>query len=208
MALSWDEPSGRFRDPKSGQFVSEARVRSAVDGVADAASDRMAAASARLLSGELSLGAWQTEMQATIKLAHSGTAVIAHGGAEQMTFSRWGSVGQTIRGEYGYLRQFAADIASGAQPLNGSLTSRARQYGQAARVTFERTYSRGQQQRGYRAERNILHPAEHCAACQSETARGWVPIGSLIPIGQRTCRGNDRCSISYRREPASAEAAA
>lgn len=201
MAYTWNEGAGRFVDGR-GRFVSERAVRSVIDDVADATSARMQAASEALLEGRMSLGAWQAEMQATIKLSHSAAAVIANGGAESMTFSAWGSVGQAVRSEYAYLRQFAEQVASGEQPLNGSLAARARQYGQAGRVTFERTYGRGQQQRGYLSCRNVLHPAEHCAVCRSEAARGWVPIGSLIPIGQRTCRSLDRCTISYRREPA------
>lgn len=203
MAYTWNEGAGRFVNER-GQFVAERTVRRVVDDVADAASERMRMASQSLLEGRTSLGAWQTSMQADIKLAHSSTAVIAHGGAEQMTFSRWGSVGQTIRGEYGYLRQFAAQIASGEQPLNGTLVSRAAMYGQASRVTFERTYGQGQQQRGYRTERNVLHSGESCSECRAQTARGTVPIGTLVPIGSRLCRSNCRCSLTYSRSAAQA----
>lgn len=195
----WNEAAGRFINER-GQFVRESTVRSVVDKVADQAGERMAAASQRLLAGEMSLAAWQTEMQAAIKVAHTSTAVIAHGGAEQMTPSRWGSVGQQIRSEYGHLREFAAQVADGRQPLDGRLLGRARQYGQASRVTFEREYGRGQQMRGYRFERNVLAPAEHCGECLAQTARGWVPVGTLVPIGRRQCRGNCRCSLRYRRE--------
>jgi hypothetical protein len=31
----------------------------------------------------------------------------------------------------------------------------------------------------------------------AETARGRVPIGELVPIGQRPCLSNDRCRIRY-----------
>jgi hypothetical protein len=204
--LTFDDRSGRFRDTRSGRFVSDVQVRAVVDDVADAASERMAQASARLLNGELSLGAWQAEMQAAIKLVHVSAAAIAHGGAEQMTAARWGAIGPVIRAEYGYLRDFAAQIQSGAQPLNGSLTSRARQYGQAARAQFERVRGRDQQQRGYQSERNVLHSGESCSQCKSESARGWVPTGSLVPVGQRICRGNCRCSVDYRQQPAEAAA--
>lgn len=207
MAYTWNEGAGRFVDER-GRFVSESTVRRAVDRVADAASDRMAAASERLLAGEHSLASWQAEMQATIKLGHASAAVLAHGGAETMTPSRWGAIGPIVRDQYQFLRDFAAQVADGRQPLNGSLVARARQYGQASRVTFETTYNRGQQQRGYQAERSVLHPAEHCGLCRSEAARGWVPIGTLIPIGQRTCRGNDRCTVAFSREAIATSGAA
>jgi len=203
----WNEQAGRFVNER-GVFVSEATVRSVIDGIADAASERLARASERLLNGELPLGAWQAEAQQIIKLAHVSAAVLAHGGAEQMTFSRWGTIGPTVRSEYQFLRDFAQQIADGRQPLNGMLTARARQYGQAARVTFERTYGQDQQQRGYRSERSVLSSAEHCAQCVGEVGKGWQPIGTLIFIGQRTCRSLDRCHMEYRREMADSEAAA
>jgi hypothetical protein len=201
MAYTWNEGAGRFVDGR-GRFVSESAVRSVIDDVADAASSRMQAASEALLDGRMSLGAWQAEMQATVKLAHSAAAVIANGGAESMTFSAWGSVGQTVRSEYGYLRQFAEQIASGEQPLNGSLTARAAQYGQASRSHFERVRGDGQRRRGYLSCRNVLHAGESCSQCKAQSARGWVATGSLVPVGQRICRGNCKCSIAYRREPA------
>lgn len=205
--IGWNEQAGRFTDSR-GRFISQSAVRSVIDGIADAASERLAQASQRLLNGELSLAAWQLEAQQTIKLAHVSAAVIAHGGAAQMTPQRWGAIGPVVKSEYQYLRDFAQDIADGRQPLNGMLTARARQYGQAARVTFERTYGQDQQQRGYQSERSVLSAAEHCGLCVQEAGKGWVLIGSLIPIGQRTCRAMDRCHVEYRREMADSEAAA
>jgi hypothetical protein len=196
--LRWNETAGRFTD-SAGRFVSQERVRAVIDSIADQASARMAAASERLMAGELSLASWQAEGQAIIKTSMLAASVLAHGGAEQMTFSHYGSTGRAIRDQYDYLRGFADDIASGRQPLNGGLTARAGQYGQAARVAYEREYGRDQQARGYQFERNVLHAAEHCAVCVSESGRGWVPIGSLIPIGGRICRSNDHCTIAYAR---------
>jgi hypothetical protein len=199
VAYTWSESAGRYRGNR-GHFVSERTVRDVVDGIADAASARMAQASERLLNGEMSLGTWQAEMQATIKLAHVSAAILAHGGAEQMSFSRWGAIGPTVRDQYGFLREFAAQVADGRQPMNGSLPARAKQYGQAARTQFERVRGEGQQERGYQFERNVLSSAEHCSECRAQTARGLVPIGTLVPVGQRICRSNCRCSIWYSRD--------
>lgn len=197
--LRWNDRSGRFIDQR-GRFVSERSVRAVVDAVADHASERMAAASERLLAGEMSLGTWQAEMQRIAKDAHASAAVLAHGGAEQMTPARWGFVGRSIRDEYQFLRDFAEQISDGRQALDGRLVARSRQYGQAARVTFERTFNRDQQIRGYRFERNVLHANESCRGCRAEARRGWVPIGTLVPVGKRTCRSHCRCTLRYSRE--------
>jgi hypothetical protein len=203
MPLTFNDQAGRFVNER-GQFVAESTVRRVVNGIADAASERLAQASLRLLDGELSLAAWQAEAMRTIKLSQVATATIAHGGAARMGPAQYGAAGREIRTQYDYLRTFAEQVASGEQPLNGSLTARARQYGQAARVTFEREYRRDQQRRGYQSERNVLARAEHCAECREQTARGWVPVGSLVPVGQRTCRANCRCSLRYARDAAQA----
>jgi hypothetical protein len=196
--IRWNEMAGRFVNER-GQFVSDASVRAVVDAVADQASARLAASAQAMLDGTKSLASFQAEAMQIIKTSHVATATLAHGGAAQMTFATYGAAGRSIRDQYDFLRGMAQDIASGRQPLNGSLVARARQYGQAARVTFERAYGRDQQQRGYRFERSLLSVAEHCAQCVSEARKGWAPIGTLIPIGQRTCRGQCRCSIRYSR---------
>lgn len=202
--IRWNEMSGRFTD-SAGRFVSDASVRAVVDAVADQASARLAAAAQAMLDGTKSLGAFQAEAMQIIKTSHVATATLAHGGAEQMTFSHYGSAGRAIRDQYEYLRSMADDVASGRQPLNGTLPARAAQYGQHARVLFETERGRGQAERGYRFERNVLGAArDHCSLCPELSARGWVPIGSLPPIGSRPCRSQDRCSIAYSREAAQA----
>jgi hypothetical protein len=203
--IRWRESDGRFVNER-GQFISDAAVRSVIDNIADHASDRMAAASQALLEGRSSLAAWQASLLQDIKNAHVSTGVLAHGGVQQMNAQRWGALGPTIREQYQFLANFAAQIASGEQPLNGSLTARARQYGQASRVTYERTRGAAQQVRGYQSCRNVLHAGESCSQCRSEAARGWVPVGTLVPVGSRICRSNCRCTISFRREPASVAA--
>lgn len=200
----WSESAGRFTDAKTGRYVADSVVRRVVGQMADHASERLAAASQRILAGEMSLAAWQLEAMQAIKLSQVSAVVIAHGGAAAMTPSRYLEAARAIKAHYQYLRDFAEQISDGRQPLNGSLTARARQYGQGARAQFERIRGRGQQRRGYQSERNVIHSGETCSGCRAESARGWVPVGGLVPVGSRTCRGNCRCSISYRREAAEA----
>lgn len=203
--LRWDEQSGRFREA-NGRFVSDRAVHAVVNDIANGASARMVAASERMLAGDLLLAEWQATMMREVKLSQLATSTIAHGGQVRMGFAQYGAAGREIRNQYDYLRNMAAQVADGTQPLNGSLTARARQYGQASRVTFEREYGRDQQGRGFASCRNVLHAQESCSQCRSITAQGWVPIGTMAPVGSRICRSNCRCTIAYSREPASAAA--
>jgi hypothetical protein len=58
---------------------------------------------------------------------------------------------------------------------------------------------------GYEYERNVLGRTEnHCKSgtrpgCVEQTRLGWVPIGTLTPIGGRTCLSSCKCQIVYRR---------
>jgi len=190
--------TGRFRDVASGRFVPETRVRTAVDATVDLSSERMGELAGRLRSGEITLAQFQAQHQAAIKDVHVANALAAYGGREQMDASKWGVVGQRIRTEYGYARQLVADVLDGKQPLNGRFDQRVKSYAQSGRVTFEAVRGRQRRDAGEREEMNVLHAAESCSSCKSQSARGWVQIGGLVPVGSRACRGNCRCTITYR----------
>ena len=198
MAYTYDRRIGRYRDRSTGRLLSDRVVRDGVDNLADMASRRMADYSRRLLDGGMSLADWQARMMADIKASHVAAGVAAHGGKAQMSQADWGRVGQRVRAEYGYLRGFAQDIAFGRQPLNGTLPARASQYGQASRVTYEHVKGGDDKARGMTVERNVLHGRDHCSLCPTLSEKGWVPIGTLPPIGSRPCRSLDRCTIERR----------
>jgi hypothetical protein len=208
MAIVWRESAARFADSDSGSFVSEARVRALVDAVADQTSATMAAASERLLAGELSLGAWQAQMQAAIRTSHVAVAVLANGGAAQMTNVQWLVTARDVKAQYAYLRQFAADVASGRQPLNRTIVSRSAMYGQHVRVLYEQIRSDAAIGLGVTQSRNVLHAQESCSDCRALTARGWMPAAEMTPIGSRRCLSMCRCVILRRRRPVGDEAAA
>jgi hypothetical protein len=201
MPYRWSESEGRYRDAR-GRYVADSTVRRVVDQVADEASARLARAAQRLLDGEISLASFQLELMQTAKAAMLAGGILARGGAAQMRPADYLAAAREIKRQYQYAREFADQVADGRQPLNGTIVSRARQYGQAARGHYAREWGRGQQQRGYQSVRNVLAPAEHCQQCRSLAARGWMPLDEMVPIGERTCRGNDRCRLEYRREPA------
>jgi hypothetical protein len=161
MAYTFDPRIGRYRDD-GGRFVTERTIRDAVDNLADLSSERMAALAQRLQAGSLTLADFQTQMMTETKSAHLAAGIAAHGGREQMAPADYGVIGRRIRDEYAFARQFAEDIASGKQPLDGRLVNRARMYGQAARSTFEAVRRRDERNRGNDEERNVLHGGDLC----------------------------------------------
>lgn len=177
-------------------------VRGALDVALDSAADEVEDLTTSLRDGDIRLSKWQREMMDQIKGANMNAASLAKGGYGQMGPEDWGRVGGRVQDEYEYLRNFASQIDEGDIPVDGRAVNRAKMYVQGSRQTFHRTERLEMQKRGYNQEKNILGVAEHCDECVALTTRGnqgWVPIGTLPEIGTRTCLGNCKCRIIYRR---------
>lgn len=196
---TWDEKAGRYRGA-GGKFVPAADVHRALNEAIDQSAKEIKAAALLLRDGSLSLSQWQVAMEREIKNSHLASAAAAVGGFGQMTKADYGRVGNQIKAQYQFLRSFVQDIQKG-MPLDGRFLNRAAMYIEAGRATYSLFERLRNKARGKGEERNILGNAEHCIganSCTEQTAKGWVPIGGLVPIGQRLCRVKCKCSIEYR----------
>lgn len=162
-----------------------------------------ARADARLLcdslrSGGMGLADWQSRMGGIIKTVHMASAVLARGGYGRMSPDDWALVQDKIGEQLTYLDNFASQIASGQQRLDGTLCRRMQLYLEAGRGTYHDMEQRVMGNRGYDEYRNVLGSAEHCDECVAESDRGWVALGELTPIGSRICNKNCKCTYEYR----------
>lgn len=194
----WNEKAAQYVDANTKRFVSRQVIRDQLDKVMDASSAQMAKLSEQLRAGELSLAEWQAGMMQQIKTTHLAAGAMQRGGWQQMTQADFGRVGRIVRREYRFLDSLAREINFGKQKLDGTLARRARQYGQAGRQSYYQFWDNEIDKRGFDEERSVLNPADHCKGCLSEAAKGWQPLGQMIPLGQRDCRANDRCDKEYR----------
>lgn len=210
-SYEYSERAGRFRDATTGRFVPVRAVRAAVDRMIDGSAKRVRALTEQFRQRAMTLGEWEAQMREEMRAVHLAAVEAAKGGRQQMSQAAYGLAGQKLRAQYEYLRALADDIAAGRQFADGRLTARATLYSEAARASYQDTTSREMAVRGFTEERNVLdREAAHCVgagSCPEQTARGWVPIGALIPLGSRVCRVRDRCVIQYRN-PATGEIAA
>jgi hypothetical protein len=210
VSYRFDERTGRYRAP-SGRFLRQRDVRAAVDKLIQASGTRMRAMTEQLRSRQLTLGDWEIAMRRELSTLHVATATVAKGGRAEMSQSDYGRVGQLVREQFEWLRERADKVLSGQQFADGSLTARAQLYAEAARGTHQTILSREMVVRGFTEERNVEdREVIHCTgpgSCPAETAKGWVPIGTLIPLGQRKCLARDRCHLQYRN-PTTGEIAA
>lgn len=202
MPYQWSEAQQAYFYP-SGRRVPQGRLNLAVDRVLTQAGQEMSALAAQLQAGALSLADWQVAMASEVKSLHLGAAAVARGGWEQMTQSDFGWTGQRIRTQYAYLRNFAHEIATGQQPLDGRLLSRSTLYAEAARGTHREMQRKTAISIGREQESNVLGAVERsCAQCPELSGYGWVPIGTLPPVGSRECRSRCHCTILTRMHPA------
>ena len=99
----------------------------------------------RLHAGEISVDTWSEAMQAQVKDVHIGAYLAGHSGDwSAMTQNDWGRLGNTLRGQYRYLRTWAMGLKEG-DVLNetslAQLAARADLYSAAASQSFEQGYS-------------------------------------------------------------------
>lgn len=197
---AWNETAGRYIKISTGRFVPFSDVRDALESVIDQSAIRMNGITQQLIDKQVSLAEWQSVMMEQIKLSHTAAAAASRGGWAQMSQSDWGAAGRMIRDQYEYLRNFADEIASGKQALDGRALVRADLYGDAARGTFEQMRRRyEQQQNGMQEEIRILGEADHCPGCLEQAGLGWQPIGTLDPIGAEECITRCHCTFKYRK---------
>lgn len=187
----------RYRDPETGRFISRAAVRRALEESLTNLERLTDTLASDLRAGRISLLDWRQEMRGVIKQVHMAAAELAKGGRAQMTLADYGRAGQQIRRQYDYLEAWVEQIKAGL-PVDGRMEPRAAQYLRSARVAYLAHQQAAFRQQGFDQTRSKLHPAEHCAQCIDEAERGWVSIGAEVPLGQRQCRANDRCTLEFR----------
>ena len=208
---NFDDRSGRYRDAKTGRFISPSVVTGALNDVILSAAADMKAASMALQSGNLTLAAWQLTMEQSIKNMHLASAAMAKGGWQNLTQADFGRIGSIVKREYGFLRTFAGDIASGKQALNGSFLQRSQEYMRAGKVTYNEVLKRENEKRQLNYVRNVRHARDSCPLCVEQERLGWVKTDDsrLIPPGRRTCRGYCKCEWVFgtAQEAGIAEAA-
>lgn len=189
----------RYYDLETGQFVSNATIREGLESLMDVSALRMNGLTQQLIDGGISLADWQTGMMQQIKIAHTASAALSQGGWAQMTQSQWGATGQMIRAQYDYLRNFASEIVSGKQPLDGRALVRSDMYADAANGTYAEMDRRSQILDGMDEERRILEDTtDACDGCIEQAGLDWQPIGTLDPIGAEECATRCRCEFEYR----------
>lgn len=152
----------------------------------------------QLVQGKIGLVRWQFNMRQTLKNAHLRHAIMAKGGASQMTPEDYLAVGRNLKQEYRYLRLFARDIRDG-KVSEAQFMARSQMYAQKARSSGEIMRSRVAKQAGLKYMQRFLYGGDRsCPDCVQYAGQGKVLIGELpLPTEQCQCRANCKCRVEY-----------
>jgi hypothetical protein len=200
--FAFDSASQRFRytsGDRSGQFVSQAKIKDIVDReYIRSQKTVLGTIGDRLISGELELADWETEVAQALKTLHINSYTLGKGGIERLTQRDYGTIGAKIKREYAYLRNFTNDVAKGEMSI-AQFQNRLRMYADSAFATYQQARVISHRSDGFEWYRNIRNASESCNECISISAQVWAEVGIYAAIGARQCKGADRCNWEFAK---------
>ncbi len=194
----YDPVTDTYRNATTGAPLSEEERRDADEALIAALALLLVGLTRDLQAGKMDLAEWQLAMTTTLKAGHLAVGAAGYGGLAELSPSRLAVIESKVATQLGYLDAWAQGLAGGSAPLDDRMLVRAGLYGQAVRGTGSDIARSQAALRGATEERNVLDAKESCIGCLAATRAGWVRIGTLPPIGQRTCLANCKCEIRYR----------
>lgn len=196
--FQWDADRRQYRY-ESGRAVPSSRVEGWIDKATQNAETRLGNLTQQLVDGKLDVFDWKLAMKSEIKNGHTALHIVANGGKDQMTPAAWGRAGAIIREQNKFLDNFARQLENEELPITQAIVVRARMYGAAMYPSYISGVRAREKSGGASQERSVLTPQDGwCDRCVTEAARGWVAMGELTPIGDRTCLIMCRCSYETR----------
>lgn len=197
-AYIWNYGAQRYQT-ESGTFLPLGTVQRLLDGVSAVSTDPILNLTQRLIEGDITTQAWSDGLAAHLRDLHVVGAAAAAGGWLAMTAAAWSRLRSLVLVQFEFLRNTTEDLEFGRQKLDGSLLNRMALYPLAARTTFEEVRRDQAQTTGlYTHERRVLGGGDACDDCQAAAGAGWVPIGTLPPIGNTQCRTHCRCHFLFQ----------
>ena len=194
----------------NGRVVTPARLNQWVEKAMSGTSEEMRQVGLKLIAGEINRAEWAIESGEQIRNLHRSLGMLAAGGRNQMNARRWGQVGGVLQRELAYFNRFASYVDNqDIENLGERFLSRTQKYAQAGWATWQNAVRARETEHGGMLEQNLLGASTHsCSECIAQSELGFVPVGELVPIGERICGPNCNCFIEYKERNAASEEAA
>jgi hypothetical protein len=201
---TYDKDRRVYTNTKTGWDVTDQQLRRYVKNVSDETSRRMRKDTQQLIAGLIMLAVWYSRMRSFMRALYKTIWILGIGGFvfdddTQRNLFYLFTLLQFLK-----LDNFAEQIHSGTQPLNAFAMTRAGMYARAGNGMMQNIELINGEAHGYTEGMRVLGVSEdHCydsdrPGCIEQAARGWVPIRSVVPIGECTCYGNCLCRLRFR----------
>lgn len=202
----WDPGARRYIHRLSKRYVPYTTIRDqAIEPLIFVAKNQMRNLSSQLATGVLPLREWQTAMINVIKPAHVAVGLAVNGGEDNSSPVDTKKIAALILLYLLLFQNFAEELETGQQALNGRLLVRSDLYAYSARSIFEEMRRHGMSlYLGALQERRVLGLAEHCHSdrhrrgCVELAELGWQRINSLPRLGDTPCWTNCKCRFEFR----------
>jgi len=196
----WDEQEQQYRDTRTGELVALAVILLLLRRIEEQTTLQITLLSEAYRNGQISLAEWELGMVQNIKEGTIAAALLANGGAANMTGADWQAVQERIDTQvWKFLAGFAAALVAGKIILDGRFVARAKLYGLAVGGAFWDAKQDTAVRQNKAESRRLLGQAEHCPDCIRYADMGWQPIGVLPPPKTASaCMSNCKCSMEFR----------
>lgn len=196
----YERATGQYR-ASNGRFVPRSTILKLVDEESDRLSTRMKAHARLLTDRKIDLGEFQRRAADDIKMSSIRMGVFASGGRSQTPQAVYGAVGRELRSQYGFLANFAQDLAAGKLTKEQAV-ARAGLYGGASRTAFHQAEKVARKREGFRLAKRVLDiNKNHCPSCLRHSTNGiFIPIEQIISPGvDCECRSRCRCFLVWKK---------
>lgn len=187
--------AGQYFNPLTGAIIPFLVVRELLETVIDLIAVSMNQTTQEMIDEKITADEWQQRIERDIVILSIIAVLLARGGLSQI--SNWTSTLLWIERQRKYLSAFR-EALPGLSPAE--TLARIDLYADAGRSAFEAERTEVNRQNGYTEEIRLLEAgAVHCEGCVEQANYGWMPIGTLAPIGSQQCGARCKCTKKYRR---------
>lgn len=201
----YDQDRRVFVNTDTGKDVTDEQLIRYVRKISDESSRRMKKSTQQLIAGIIILNVWYSRMRDLMRALYKTVWLLAIGGfvfdddASRNLFYLFVLI------QFNYLDNFAEQLNTGEQAMDGRAMTRAGLYGSYGNGLHQNIELSQAELRGRTAAIRILGDNEnHCEddgerpGCVDLALQGWISVREMIPIGDAACYTSCHCRIKYR----------
>lgn len=199
-SVSWDAEKLQFII--NGQPIPFQIIRKQLETLESKLVKKIIEYNTKLFNKTWNLAQWKAKMQELVENSHVLFAALAVGGIIAAVASP--IVERKIERDQKALNGFATALKTKRVSVLTQAINRSKAYLRSAYVTYHLIEHNLQIALGKKEARRILRPAEHCRTrqglegCFEVSAKSWIPIRDMPPIGTLLCGQFCKCFIIYR----------